>query len=362
MLQQRGADLAAVARGRRGRGQLRAAAQRAPGGAPNRLTYGQWSQPAEVLATTGAPPGRRLRRAGAAGRARRRRRRGARPAATSRSPHPTAAPSPRTAPGPSDVDDLPDDGVRRPGRRALLGAPARCASPTASLLVDLARQLGTVVHAAGLLETIRAARERLVLAREEERRRLRRDLHDGLGPALAGLTLQVDTVRNQVGGRADETAARTARAASRRRCSTCAGSSRVSDRRRWTTSGWARRSGELADGFPTCRSPSSPTTCPAAGGGRGGGVPDRPGGAGQRRPARPRPPRVRAGAPVPAASWSSRSATTARCRWCPPGRGRPRLDARAGPRRSAVRSTWSRARDAGTTVTARLPLDAGAAR
>jgi len=37
-----------------------------------------------------------------------------------------------------------------------------------------------------------------VLAREEERRRLRRDLHDGLGPALAGLTLQVDTVRNEV--------------------------------------------------------------------------------------------------------------------------------------------------------------------
>ncbi len=35
-----------------------------------------------------------------------------------------------------------------------------------------------------------------MLATEDERRRLRRDLHDGLGPALAGLTLQVDTVRN----------------------------------------------------------------------------------------------------------------------------------------------------------------------
>ncbi|HET9500011.1 MAG TPA: sensor histidine kinase [Marmoricola sp.] len=65
------------------------------------------------------------------------------------------------------------------------------------LLGDLARQLGAVVHAHGLLESIRAAQERLVLAREEERRRLRRDLHDGLGPALAGLTLQVDTVRNR---------------------------------------------------------------------------------------------------------------------------------------------------------------------
>jgi signal transduction histidine kinase len=65
------------------------------------------------------------------------------------------------------------------------------------LLADLATQLGTVVHAHG-------AQERLVLAREEERRRLRRDLHDGLGPALAGLTLQVDTVRNTTGERSDE--------------------------------------------------------------------------------------------------------------------------------------------------------------
>jgi signal transduction histidine kinase len=66
------------------------------------------------------------------------------------------------------------------------------------LLVGLSTHLGSVVHADGLLASVRAAQERLVLAREEERRRLRRDLHDGLGPALAALTLQVDTMRNTV--------------------------------------------------------------------------------------------------------------------------------------------------------------------
>lgn len=68
-----------------------------------------------------------------------------------------------------------------------------------ALLTDLAARLGSVVHAHGLLTSVQAAQERLVLAREEERRRLRRELHDGLGPALAGLTLQVDTVRNRLG-------------------------------------------------------------------------------------------------------------------------------------------------------------------
>jgi signal transduction histidine kinase len=40
------------------------------------------------------------------------------------------------------------------------------------------------------------ARERLVAAREEERLRLRRDLHDGLGPALAGVALKVEAAEN----------------------------------------------------------------------------------------------------------------------------------------------------------------------
>lgn len=64
------------------------------------------------------------------------------------------------------------------------------------LLSDVAHQLGAAVHAAALLSTLREAQHRLVVAREEERRRLRRDLHDGLGPALASLTLRVDVLRN----------------------------------------------------------------------------------------------------------------------------------------------------------------------
>lgn len=40
---------------------------------------------------------------------------------------------------------------------------------------------------------LQRSRERLVRAREEERRRLRRDLHDGVGAALAGLRMQVST-------------------------------------------------------------------------------------------------------------------------------------------------------------------------
>src|SRR5262249_39351078 len=66
--------------------------------------------------------------------------------------------------------------------------------PDQRLLDDLARQAGVAVHAVRLTSDLQRARERLVAAREEARRRLRRDLHDGLGPQLASQTLLIDTV------------------------------------------------------------------------------------------------------------------------------------------------------------------------
>ena len=60
------------------------------------------------------------------------------------------------------------------------------------LLEDLGRQAGTAVRAMRLRDDLVHSRERLVLAREEERRRLRRDLHDGLGPTLAAIGMRAE--------------------------------------------------------------------------------------------------------------------------------------------------------------------------
>jgi two-component system NarL family sensor kinase len=82
-------------------------------------------------------------------------------------------------------------GLRR-GERRLDPADER-------LLTLLSGPLATAVHATTLLEQLQLSRERLVLAREEERRRLRRELHDGLGPLLTGIALSADTAANLAG-------------------------------------------------------------------------------------------------------------------------------------------------------------------
>jgi signal transduction histidine kinase len=63
------------------------------------------------------------------------------------------------------------------------------------LLEDFARRASAATSAVALSVEVQRSRERLVTAREEERRRLRGDLHDGLGPTLAGAVLTIDAAR-----------------------------------------------------------------------------------------------------------------------------------------------------------------------
>ncbi|MFE8700829.1 GAF domain-containing sensor histidine kinase [Cytobacillus sp. FJAT-54145] len=58
------------------------------------------------------------------------------------------------------------------------------------LLEDISRQVGVVAQTVQLTQQLRRSRKEIVSAREEERRRLRRDLHDGMGSTLAALHLQ----------------------------------------------------------------------------------------------------------------------------------------------------------------------------
>lgn len=66
------------------------------------------------------------------------------------------------------------------------------------LLEDVAYQAGAVAHAVRLTTDLQRSRERLVATREEERRRMRRDLHDGLGPSLASQTFKLDAALDRL--------------------------------------------------------------------------------------------------------------------------------------------------------------------
>jgi signal transduction histidine kinase len=77
----------------------------------------------------------------------------------------------------------------------------------AHVLGLVAPLLAQTIRARALAADLQASREATITALEEERRRLRRDLHDGLGPRLSGIAFTSDAARNTLPsdpGRADD--------------------------------------------------------------------------------------------------------------------------------------------------------------
>jgi two-component system NarL family sensor kinase len=66
------------------------------------------------------------------------------------------------------------------------------------LLEDIAHPVALTVSAVELSARLQRAREQLVTAREEERRRLRQALHDVLGSILTGMVMQLDAASNML--------------------------------------------------------------------------------------------------------------------------------------------------------------------
>jgi signal transduction histidine kinase len=67
-----------------------------------------------------------------------------------------------------------------------------------NLINIIAGHAGIAIHNLRLTQDLQRSREKLVTAQEEERRRLRRDLHDGVGPTLASLSQRIDTAADMV--------------------------------------------------------------------------------------------------------------------------------------------------------------------
>ncbi len=114
---------------------------------------------------------------------------------------PTPDPSPRPVRRPARRPACPcSTAVRSSARSVSLPARERrpCPPVTPTCWPSSATRSRRRSPRCGSSESLQHSRAALVTAREEERRRLRRDLHDGVGAALAGIRLQVETARDLV--------------------------------------------------------------------------------------------------------------------------------------------------------------------
>src|SRR5204862_2142641 len=70
--------------------------------------------------------------------------------------------------------------------------PAEPITPSKEKLAgDLASQAGLVLRNVRLIEEVRASRQRLVAAQDQERRRLERNIHDGAQQQLVALAVKL---------------------------------------------------------------------------------------------------------------------------------------------------------------------------
>jgi hypothetical protein len=74
------------------------------------------------------------------------------------------------------------------------------------LLLNFAQQAGPAAHAVRLTRDLRLSHDRLAATRDEERHRIRRDLHDQLGPTLAGVALGLGAAKRAVADHASDAA------------------------------------------------------------------------------------------------------------------------------------------------------------
>jgi signal transduction histidine kinase len=131
---------------------------------------------------------------------------------------PGVPPQPPARATQADVPAYPADRVLPVRHRGeVLGAlsvskrPGESLTPTEDrLLTDLAAQVGLVLKNAGLreqllarLEEIRASRQRLVAAQDEERRRIERNIHDGAQQQLVALAIKLTLAEALIGSDTD---------------------------------------------------------------------------------------------------------------------------------------------------------------
>lgn len=85
-------------------------------------------------------------------------------------------------------------------RLAARPGEAELPAPDRRLVEALSPLVAAVLNAAELAAALRVEQERVVAATETERARLRRELHDGLGPSLTGIGLGLEALESKVGG------------------------------------------------------------------------------------------------------------------------------------------------------------------